>query len=214
MSQITIEWSSIDFPTGQSAALQKFGSLEIDGNIVERRETSANIPEYPVEDGIAISDHASPNLDIVSLDCIVTNHPYRSIGSKKGFWTVTSDKVSVYDFPIETDRPQEVWDQLHNLCRSGVPVSIIGSRFGGIEDFLIKSISFPIVNDNAVEFNMVVQELRKVTTETVSAPEPRVERGRVQRDNGRQTPEEDPTLRSHISALLVELGRITAGLGS
>lgn len=195
MSKITVEYNTISATPG-TPAIQQFSSIDIDSVITERYKIGADIPEYPAEKGVDATDHSNPKLKRVLLDCIVTNSPLYSIGSKIGAWIPDPSGLLVFDYPIESDRPKEVYDQIVDLCTKGIPVTVIGARFGDLEDYLIEDFSVPVESDDKIEFSMLIKEFRTFTTETVEAPLPRVQRARRQRDNGRENTDEERGLES------------------
>lgn len=154
-----------------------YEDLIIDAAEGERHDASAEPTEHPVEEGAAISDHVQPNLDRLSLECVVSNYPTGRV----------LDRIT----DAGGDRALNTWQQLRTLMHSGTRVDIETS-LRLYEGMVIKAVSAPrdAKSGQALRFTLDAQELRTVTTEEVEAPAPREERGRQQMDRGRQSTED------------------------
>ena len=85
-----------------------------------------------------------------------------------------------------TDRRQDAFETLRDLCRNGTPISAQGLR-REIEGWQIEAVSSPRSVDDAGSLvcEVTIQERRVAVLEEVDAPAPRVERGRRPANAGR-----------------------------
>jgi hypothetical protein len=97
--------------------------------------------------------------------------------------------ASTLQFSQPFDRISSVYEELRDIIRSGIVVSIITS-LRTYNNMALANLSAPRTADtaNAVEFSVDATQVRIVSTETVAAPEPVQVRGNVQTRKGPRPP--------------------------
>lgn len=233
---VTIEWvleETQQAPEGGDVVSSTYGVLDIDAVVVESYDIGADVTEHPVEEGSDITDHSRPKLNVVSLECAITNQPITSprehLGTTEAVelelpavtritWgaqgmagrrssteeSAQSQGVRVLRFEDDFDRCREVFEQLEELRTNGTPIDVIGARFGDLEGYLIVGLSFPVENDNGIVFTLDIKERRTARTQEVDAPSPLIERGRRGRNRGNQPGREGSETRTSAARALVD----------
>ncbi len=79
-------------------------SIEFDATMREDHHGTTAVTQYNVERGVNVSDHARPNLDTITFDCIVTNTPIKvprtnMQGVTGGFHPVEITTPTIPNFP-------------------------------------------------------------------------------------------------------------------
>ena len=184
---VTITWltqASETQPAGGDVVDYTFASIILDGSASERYVSDASATEHPVELGADISDHVKIGLRQVTIEAVVSAHPGPSSAAN-----VTLDPP--YGFRdwenAAADRPNSVRQQLEQLKASGTEVEI-ETPVGLYESMLILGVEESRTADSGdgLRATITAREFRRVATEEVDAPAPRVERGRRPADTGTQ----------------------------
>jgi len=184
---VTISWltqSSETQPAGGDVIDYAYAAITLDGSASERYVSDASATEHPVELGADISDHVKVGLRQVTIEAVVSAHPGPSSAAN-----VTLDPP--YGFRdwenAAADRPNSVRQQLEQLKASGTEVEI-ETPVGLYESMLILGIEESRTADSGdgLRATITAREFRRVATEEVDAPAPRVERGRRTADSGTQ----------------------------
>lgn len=177
---ITISWLATESRremSGGDTVDFDYESLLLDGTISEGYDTEATATEHPIEEGADITDHVRPSLKRLTLEVIVTPHVGASLAH-----------IAEPGSTEATSRPTTVRETLSTLIANGIEV-MIESGILSWESMLLLGMSESRASDGGDGFRATLsaREVRRVATETVEAPSPRVERGRRRGDRGRQT---------------------------
>jgi len=166
----------------------------LDLDIVEQDnyEVSASATAHAVETGVPITDHVIPAQDRITATVCVSGRQSSTLfveGASAGSMDLSDGvKATGIVVPEGTDRIGDVHATLRRLCRDAIDVDIDGLR-RPIEGWIIERVSSPrtIETSGLLVVDLALVEIRYAEIEEVDAPSPRVERGRRQRDRGRQT---------------------------
>lgn len=153
-----------------------YQSILLDGTVSEGYDTEATATEHPVEDDADITDHVRPSLRRLTLEVVVTPHAGASLAH-----------IVEPGTEAATSRPRTVRETLSDLIANGTEVSIESGVLSW-ESMLLLSMSETRTSDGGDGFraSLSAREIRRVSTQEVEAPSPRVERGRRRTDRGRQ----------------------------
>ncbi len=161
-----------------------YQQITIDGTASEAYNVEAMATEHPVEDAADIADHVKPALRHQQFEIVISAHP--------GPTSAAHADLGEADAPAQ--RPANVRDTLERLILEGIEVDI-ESGIGAWESMLLLGLAEtrrPETGDG-LRATLMAREFRRVSTEEVEAPSPRVERGRSTRDRGEQTGESAET---------------------
>lgn len=183
---VTITWIAAETatqPEGGDVVDMGFASLVLDGSVSERYVAEASATEHPVESAVDIADHIKVGLRQLTIEAVVSAHPGPS----------SAANVEMAPDEDPSERPALVRAQLEWLRTTGTEVEI-ETPVGLYESMLILSVQEERTVDSGDGFRATIaaREFRRVSTEEVDAPSPRVERGRRAADSGRQTPAAEP----------------------
>lgn len=158
------------------------GQVQLDAAVSEQHTTTAQVTDHPVETGPNISDHIRVLPKRLSISGIVTNTPIyvpatqmRGISGKPGSVSATAGnqtvKFQVLKFDDEFDRVRDVYGELVDATAAGALFSVT-TTLANYENMAITSLSAPrsAGSGNALTFQIDMQELRIVETQTVAAP--------------------------------------------
>lgn len=195
------------------------GALEIDATTLLGFETAAEIPEHPVEEGPAVSDHIRPMNGVITLEGVITNHPIILPSTQMNGATLASASVTLPDgsratawkFSAEVDRVRACDAAIQSVIDGGALVSLSA----GLRS--VDGLGFARYraerNADTGESVKVTMELRKVRIATTArAPVPLVRRAQVQLERGAQ-PADNRTAAARLqdTAPMQALGRLLAG---
>lgn len=114
-------------------------------------------------------------------------------GRRGAEWGTEAVRVSpaVLQFPEAFSRVADTWVVFRDLVGSGLLVTV-ESRLETVDNLNVDSVTVPrsAADGSAPVFEVELSQIRAVNSRTVSAPEPREERGRRRTDRGRQEPAE------------------------
>ena len=170
-------------PEGGDIQRDVYDALVLDGSVSERYVAEASATEHPVEMAVDVADHIKVGLRQLTIDAVVSAHP--------GASSAANVEMAPDEDPLE--RPALVRAQLELLRTTGTEVEI-ETAVGLYESMLILSVQEERTADSGdgLRVTITAREFRRVATEEVDAPSPRVERGRRPADSGRQTPVAEP----------------------
>jgi hypothetical protein len=177
-------------PEGGDALVTEFGELNLDICTSDTYDVSSLLPVHVVEGSAPISDSQRPGNDTVTFEAYVSERvsDIRTVeGSRlESIELSNGSRASAISVPEGTNRRQEAFDTLRDLCRSGQPIDVTGLR-RTIEGWQIESVSSPRTVDDAgaLVCQISMKERRVAVLEEVDAPAPRVERGRRNANAGR-----------------------------
>jgi hypothetical protein len=158
-------------PEGGDEPVIDFGFRYLDGVVTYGHESTAEATEHPIELQKDIADHVKPKLDVLTLDCMISDRPTNPL------------------LLGDDNHPEAVLEELWSLKERRVPVDIDVPGRRLFENFLIIGI-----NDQrdastgaGARFTLTLREFRTATAQEVEAPSPTSERNRNRRDRGRQS---------------------------
>jgi len=196
-SRTSIQWDDVKTrPSedgGDEIATDR-GELVFDAVTAQTRDLAAELPEHPVEDGVANTDHVIPQPNRISFEAHVSTAVFdpallgdRRAVSKDG----TDLRVIAADSP--RDRAADALTLLEELKNAGTTIDIIGLPYGDLESYQIRSISATQSGGTGEQLVPTIEARQRVTATVseVDAPAPRVERTRRRRDQGQQDADEN-----------------------
>lgn len=147
-------------------------SLLLDGAISETYDVEATATEHPVEEGADITDHIRPSLQRVMLDVVHSDYPGPS---------TAREDIPSRDFEADSEsRSQRARATINQLILHGTEVTIeTGSHY--YESMLLLTASEAVRHDSGDGYHasITAREILRVSTDTIDAPSPRVERARA-----------------------------------
>lgn len=157
----------------------------LDAAVNENHQTSAQVTEHQVEQGVNITDHIRPMPKRISIEGIITNTPIvvpttymNGVGGSQKQTTqmagTTSPnpvqvKFTTLQFDSQVDRVKLIYGDLVTAALNGMLFSVTTS-LASYTNMAITDLSVPRnVNDgNVLHFNIEMQEVRIVQTTTVN----------------------------------------------
>lgn len=196
MARTSIQWATVDrrpAETGGDETTYSFESLVFDAVTTHGRELTADLPERPVEDACAVTDHVIPQPRRVSFEVHVSSAIYDEeiAGSRQSY-----DAGSVSTRVLREDSPEDraalALGTLQDLIDRGTDVDILGLPYGDLESYQLVSVAASQNQDTGAKLVAMIEARQRITASVseVDAPAPSVERTRPRRDRGdQQTPE-------------------------
>lgn len=135
---------------GENAASEilPIGAIELDASIDETHTTANEITQYPVEDGVDISDHIRRQPNIVIIHGISTDHPLEAGGA------------------MMSGRSLETYQDLLAILDEAKLVSVVTS-LRQYDDMAVESVVVPRNNQLGKSVDMTIT-LKQVLTAEVS----------------------------------------------
>jgi hypothetical protein len=174
-------------------------SVGFDLTVSESHEATVTITDHPVERGANISDHGRPGLPSVSVEVYMTNTPINDLNGRGSIQSrrltfpdqgvlgiQTLPRASVLTFPEPFDRVKDTHDILEDLRVRVALLSVITST-RTYDSMLITRVSMPRDEKGGANFQLDFQQIRTVTTASVTAPKPAEKRGNGLVKKGAQT---------------------------
>lgn len=179
--------------------------VEIDATLSETPTTSATLSEEPVDGIASISDHAIPDLEEVTFECVVTNTPLRvssthmdGVGGGERPLGNTGAVTLQFDTPF--NRVRAVYEELRAMVRRG-QVARFTTELRDYESFRIADLSVTVSTEDELNFSLTIRETIFASVEVVDAPVPRAPRERNARSRGAQQPEQAEVTGANRSVL-------------
>lgn len=183
----------------------------------ESHTFTSTLTKNPVEDGSTVTDQVI--VEPAKFDCVVavTNTPIETTAEHEGvLGTITLTlppyppsivpmaalsaalnpagllpvSVQVFQIANPVDRVKRFLDKL-NALRLGVETLTIITSKHVYTSMVLTTISMPIEKVNHAEFTLTFEELRIVSSDTVTAPKPKEPRGMPSTDAGAANPVND-----------------------
>lgn len=161
----------------------KIGAVELDATIQENHATRNKITDHEVEEGSNISDHVRPQPDQVTMVGRVSNHPLeRSVDVSDTAVGGGTRLVSP-----DAERAETAYGDLLFLSANAIPVTVVTS-LNVYEDMVIEDLQVPRDSklSNVLHFTCQLRAIRKVTSETVAAPNTDVTTAKPQVSKGKK----------------------------
>lgn len=169
-------------------------SISLDVVPSENHQISSSITDHPVEEGANVSDHARPDPDILTLECVISNTP---LGAS-----------------ADPNRSQNAWVALRGLRDRGALVTVV-TTLGRYESMEIQSVS--VTRDaptyNALSFTVTFKKIRVVQNRLTSVKVSRQRNVASKVDTGTQTPEEPTEVEKSAGAKIIDAGKALLGGG-
>lgn len=146
------------FKTGFENSL---GNIELDANLEEGHEWSAEVTTNPVEFGSPVADHIIEQPDRIKIRGFVTDSPLNASASILGLFNLT---------PVE-NKTQPVFDLLNALIKSKEVITVY-TKYQIYTDMVLTSVTIPRAPNvgEAIEFTAEFIHIRKVSTQMVDVP--------------------------------------------
>ena len=183
--------------------LASIGSVEIDASVSEIHSSSADITEFPVEDGSLITDHINKKPDVVQIEGYVSNTPIKSLTDIFGLATFNS--LGNLAQGISNDLAKKSYDKLLEIVEGNELITIV-TTLRTYENMAIESF---IVNRSAsdgdsLHFTAIARQITLVQiAESVFPTEPVELRGEKNNSLGNKPVKEQqpPTDASSLEQL-------------
>jgi len=153
--------------------------LEFDAVTKESHSSVSDVTVHTVENGQAISDHKRSNPRTIEIEAFVTNTPLEAPPrsgprtSSTVSTTTESELGSVTTFSQEFDRVSDVWGVLLELQQTSVDLTVT-TRYQSYENVQLVGLRVPrSTPEDAVSFELSLQEVFRATAETVDVVIPR-----------------------------------------
>lgn len=139
----------------------EFGNVELDANLEEAHEWTAQATENPVEEGAPISDHVIEQSDKLRISGFITDAPLVASQSITG-------SIGISD---AGSRTQPVFDLLYTLIKKREPI-VVYTKHAVYSDMVLTTVNIPRTPGvgEAIEFNAEFIHIRKVATRLVDVP--------------------------------------------
>lgn len=139
----------------------QFGNIELDANLEEAHEWTAQATENPVEEGAPISDHVIEQSDKLRISGFITDAPLVASQSITG-------SIGISD---AGSRTQPVFDLLYTLIKKREPI-VVYTKHAVYSDMVLTTVNIPRTPGvgEAIEFNAEFIQIRKVATKLVDVP--------------------------------------------
>lgn len=133
------------------------GAVELDASLNEGHSSTADVTQFPVEEGADITDHVRIKPETLSITGVVTNTPLIFLASLRESPT----------------RAEEAYGKLRDILRAREPVSVITS-LRQYENMVLTSMktSRDASTGSVVNVQLDFQEIIVASSESVAAPEP------------------------------------------
>lgn len=164
-------------------------SIGLDVVPSENHVISSTITDHPVEEGSNISDHARPDPDRLTLECIISNTPLPPLS-------------------VDWNRAQNSWVALRKLRDAGSLVTVL-TTLGRYESMEIEQVS--VTRDapsyNALAFTVSFKKIRIVQNRLTSVRVSKQKNVSSRVKTGSQTPEEPDEVEKSAGAKLLDAGK-------
>lgn len=139
--------------------------LQFDASINEIHSASAEVTDFPVEEGADESDHIRALPDEIEINGMVTNDPILFLKSLRAQPSVAGGDPRT--------RAEDAFEELNRIKNEGQLVTVFTS-FKEYTDMAITSISVPRDKDlgNAMDATITLRKVVKASTETATPPKP------------------------------------------
>ena len=144
-----------------------YGNIELDANLEETHEWSAEATSNPVEDGAPVTDHVIENSDKLQIRGFVSDSTLDSAFSKAGFARISG----IYNGKTVANRTQIVFDTLNKLIKQREAITVY-TKHKIYTDMILTAVNIPRSQavGEAIEFTAEFINIRKVQTQTVDVP--------------------------------------------
>lgn len=141
----------------------EFGNIELDANLEEVHEWSAEATENPVEEGAPVSDHVIEKSDKLRIRGFVSDSPTSD--------TMITRIVGLYNGKTLDNRTQTVFDTLQTLIKTKEPI-VVYTKHRIYDEMVLTGVNIPRSPGvgEAIEFTAEFVHIRKVRTQTVDVP--------------------------------------------
>ncbi len=142
----------------------EFGNIELDANLEEVHEWSAEATENPVEEGAPVSDYVIEKSDKLRIRGFVSDSPVGEVAETR--------INGVYNDNTLDNITQTVFDALRTLIKEKEPV-VVYTKHRIYDDMVLTSVNIPRTPSvgEAIEFTAEFVHIRKVSTQTVDVPD-------------------------------------------
>lgn len=160
--------------------------LVFDASVSEGHSFASEITEFPVEEGINVSDNARPKPFVLKLEAFIADFPLPSEGRTQ----VSSGAIDQRP-KASKKRSENAFATLVRLKDEGIPITVT-TGLNTYDPMLIQSIDIP--RDKSLKaglkFSIVLKEISIVKSETVNIKKAKESKGQPKKKDGSQTTEE------------------------
>lgn len=145
----------------------EYGNIELDANLEETHEWSAEATTNPVEEGSPVTDHVIENADKLRIRGFVSDATMDSVFSERGLSRV----AGIFNGKSIASPAQGVFDALNTLIKKRETVTVY-TKHKVYTDMVLTDVNIPRAasNGEAIEFTAEFIHIRKVSTKTVDVP--------------------------------------------
>ena len=154
-------------------------ALRIDAVITETHHRQSEVTEYPVEDGVAISDHVKLNPISIDMNCFISDAPANYFGIRD-LSDIAEDVINTA-FPrrgqrgevpnAESRSPIDAWNYLTTVWLNRYPITVISS-LQIYRNMILTKLTAPksVATGKSLEFQASLKEVRIVTRAETTLP--------------------------------------------
>ncbi len=144
-----------------------FGNIELDANLEETHEWSAEATSNPVEEGAPITDHVIENADKLRIRGFVSDANMDYLFSNRGMARISG----IFNGKTLDNRTQIVFDTLNTLIKKREAI-VVYTKHRIYTDMVLTNVTIPrsAQTGEAIEFTAEFINIRKVRTQIVDVP--------------------------------------------
>lgn len=148
----------VRFGVGASDEFLPYGAVQLDASIEEQHNVSNAITQFPIEEGVDITDHVRKQPDRVTIRGIVTDHPIYGVqGLGQGAITPT----------LQTGRSLDAYQKVLTMVEEAQLISVVTS-LRQYANMIIEAFEVPRDSKRGYAVEMTLQ-LRELKTASVAS---------------------------------------------
>lgn len=150
----------------RSGSVVRIGAIQLDAVLNEVESMSAKVTDFPVEDGVSVSDHVLLEPVTITINGLVTDSPIQFFSALQ-FVSGTNVEGG--------SRAKSQYDGLRDLYEKRQPFTIV-TGFTVRENMIITNLSVPRTpaTGQAMRFTATARQIRKISAQTVAIPKEQV----------------------------------------
>lgn len=160
-------------------------TLTVDASVSETHSFSAQVTEFPVESGAAVSDNVRPNPETLRIEAFISDFPLLNAGRNQ----TSSGGIQGSQRPTKrTEASGEILTKLRRLQTEGIPVEVF-TGLRNYADMILETIEVPRDKSlkNGIRANLSFKKIRVVKTQTVEVKQARETKGQRKVKGGPDT---------------------------
>lgn len=192
--------AKLQFAFSQGGKLQ---TMTFDATIKEVFDHTADVTDYPVEEGSNISDHIREKPSGLILDAVITDNPLQNDGRSKASSGNTDESRRPAQ---EEDRSLTAFETLVSLQNKGIAIGV----YTGLKDYPKMGLTGIHTEKNKDTKNgwrgtLTLKAITVVSSESVVVTTVNEPKGKAKKTDGKKTPKEANDNQKKRAALSVEI---------